>query len=232
MPVKLLGKELAKWFIRKESNMANYLISHYKGKYRIKCDYDKRTNQFPRKIDGTFEDVDCYIDCYNNIKIFHYGKLILEAYIPSTIRGKNMIKSIKEEYGDDIIFSIKETESEVLFRFCSKDMDKLEKYLKPKTNGADISPFSSKNLPKNKDYKIPDEDFVEYKKIIENIGQKRIIELTHMTNKFLKLIVTKTNTLENIKTDMLLKGLSGNKYIHSIGRWNDYINYLKNELKI
>lgn len=29
--------------------MANYLLSHYKGKYRIKCEYDKETNQYQRK---------------------------------------------------------------------------------------------------------------------------------------------------------------------------------------
>lgn len=212
--------------------MANYLISHYKGKYRIKCGYDKHKNQFPRKIDGTFEDGDCYIDCYKNIKVFHYGNKILEAYFPSLMRGKNIIKAIQEEYGNDVIFSIKETDSELFFRFHANDMDRLEKYLKPKTNGADISPFSSKNLPKNKEYKIPDEDFVEYKNIIEKIGQKRIIELTHMTSNYLKSLVTKKNTWENIKADMSLKGLSGNRYIHSIGKWNDYISYLKNELEI
>lgn len=212
--------------------MANYLISHYKGKYRIKCEYDKHKNQFPRKIDGTFEDGDCYIDCYKNIKVFHYGNKILEAYFPSLMRGKNIMKTIQEEYGNDVIFSIKETDSELFFRFHANDMDRLEKYLKPKTNGADISPFSSKNLPKNKEYKIPDEDFVEYKNIIEKIGQKRVIELTHMTSNYLKSLVTKKNTWENIKADMSLKGLSGNRYIHSIGKWNDYISYLKNELEI
>lgn len=212
--------------------MANYLISHYKGKYRIKCEYDKHKNQFPRKIDGTFEDGDCYIDCYKNIKVFHYGNKILEAYFPSLMRGKNIMKAIQEEYGNDVIFSIKETDSELFFRFHANDMDRLEKYLKPKTNGADISPFSSKNLPKNKEYKIPDEDFVEYKNIIEKIGQKRVIKLTHMTSNYLKSLVTKKNTWENIKADMSLKGLSGNRYIHSIGKWNDYISYLKNELEI
>lgn len=212
--------------------MANYLISHYKGKYRIKCEYDKHKNQFPRKIDGTFEDGDCYIDCYKNVKVFHYGNKILEAYFPSLMRGENIMKAIQEEYGNDVIFSIKETDSELFFRFHANDMDRLEKYLKPKTNGADISPFSSKNLPKNKEYKIPDEDFVEYKNTIEKIGQKRIIELTHMSSNYLKSLVTKKNTWENIKADMSLKGLSGNKYIHSIGKWNDYIKYLKVNLNI
>ena len=108
-------------------------------------------------------------------------------------------------------------------------MKDLEKYLRPKTSGSNISPFSSKNLPKNKAYKIPDEDLVIYKSIIENIGQKQIITLTHMTSSYLKSLVTKRNTWEDIKADMAFKGLSGKNYIHSIGKWNTYIEYLKKE---
>lgn len=36
---------------------------------------------------------------------------------------------------------------------------------------------------------------------------------------------------ENIKSDMKLKGLKGKEYIHSIGKWNDYVNYLEKELE-
>lgn len=206
--------------------MANYLIKHYKGKYRVKCEYDKETKQFPRKLNGTFEDIDCYIDCYNNIRVFYYGKSILEAYIPSLTRGHNIVKAIKEAFGQGIIFHESENSSEVLFRFKACDMGKLEKYLKPKTNGANISPFSSKNLPKNKGYKIPDMDLLPYKNILEQIGQKRVIELTHMTNSYLKMLATKKHTWDDIKQDMALKGLSGKKYIHSIGEWEKYIDYL------
>lgn len=129
--------------------------------------------------------------------------------------------------GKEIIFNKEENDSEVLFHFKAKDMSKLEKYLRPKTNGSSISPFSSKNLPKNKSYKIPDEDLVCYKDIVENIGKNQIIALSHMTNSFLKTIITRRNTLEDIKTDMALKGLSGKKYIHSIGKWDEYIKYLE-----
>lgn len=205
------------------------MISHFKGQYRIKCDYDKTSNQFIRKLDGTYEDIDCYIDCYNNVRIFYYGKSILEAYIPSKIRGHNLIKTIEEELGQDIIYNKEENDAEVLFQFKAKYMKNLEKYLRPKTGGSNISPFSSKNLPKNKAYKIPDKDLVTYKSIIENIGQERIITLTHMTQSYLKSLVTKKNTWEDIKADMALKGLSGKNYIHSIGKWNNYIGYLEKE---
>ena len=206
-------------------------MTHYKGKYRIKCEYDQKTNQFQRKLNGTYEDIDCYIDCYKSIKIFYYGRSVLEAYIPSVVRGRNIIKAIKEDEGKNIISDIKETDSEVLFHFKANDMDRLERHLKPKVSGANISPFSSKNLPKNKEYKIPEEEFGVYKEIVEKIGKNRIIELTHTTNSYLKSLAAKINTWDGIKADMALKGLSGKNYIHAIGRWEDYIIYLKNCLK-
>ena len=172
-----------------------------------------------------------FIDCYNNIRIHHYGNRILEAYIPSIGRGHNIIKAIREELGDDVIYNIEETDSEILFKFNAKHMEVLEKYLKPKTNGASISPFSSRNLPKSK-YKIPDEDLSTYKEIVGKLPRERIIDITHNTNSYLKSLATKTNTWEDIKADMALKCLKGKEYIHSIGKWNEYIDYLRKELKV
>lgn len=210
--------------------MSSYLMK-YKGIYRLKSAYDLRTNQFPRKLNGTFEDIDMYIDAKNGVRIYHYGGRILECYIPSIKRGHNIIKEIQSDLGNEVVFNIVETDVEILFRFNSKDMELLESYLKPKTFGANISPYSSRNLPRNKSYKIPDEESLQYKAIVEKIGQKRIIELTHITNSFLQSLVTKKNTWEDIKADMALKGLSGKNYIHSIGKWNEYISYLERNIK-
>lgn len=207
----------------------NYLISHYKGQYRILCEYDNKTNQFPRKLDGSYEDIDCYITCYNNIRIYSFGHSVLQAYIPSLQRGRNIIKTMKEKSKENLIFDIEETDSEVLFKFNARHMNELEQYLRPKTNGASISPFSSKNLPKNKSYKIPDEENVEYTQIVQKLGKKRIIELTHMTNNFIKSL-SKNN--EDIKADMAIKGLRGKDYIHSIDQWDKYISYLKKNLEV
>ena len=192
--------------------------------------YDKRTNQFPRKLDGTYEDIDVYISCANNITISYYGKSILEVYVPSIGRGRNIVKAIQSELGDNIIFNIKETSQEVLFQFKAQDMEKLEKYLKPKTNCANRSPFSNKNLPKTK-YKIPDEDLLRYKDLMKNLSQKEVLSFGLYTNNFIKSLATKKNTLENIKADMKLKGLKGKEYIHSIGKWNDFIEYLEKNIK-
>lgn len=39
------------------------------------------------------------------------------------------------------------------------------------------------------------------------------------------------NAWKDIKSDMKLKGLKGKEYIHSIGEWDNYINYLNNNLR-
>ena len=154
----------------------------------------------------------------------------MQAYIPSKGRGHNIIKAIKESFQEDIIFNIEETDSEILFMFSTKDADNIIPLLKPKTSGASISPFSSRNLPKSQ-YNIPDEDLVMYKNITAKIPRERILNITHMTNRFLKTLVTKRNTWENIKADMSMKGLKGKEYIHSIDKWEDYIKYLQKGLE-
>lgn len=101
--------------------------------------------------------------------------------------------------------------------------------MKPKTSGASISPFSTRNLPKS-DYKIPDGALEEYKQIVSKIPRERILNITHSTNAFIKSLATKKETYEDIKTDMVKKGLKAKEYIHSIGQWDRYIKYLKENL--
>ena len=206
----------------------SWLIDKFKGIYRIKVPYSLDTNDFPRKLNGTYEDVDMYIECQNNIKIFHFGHGTLQAYIPTIIRGHKLVKAIKE-INDELIFDIEETDSEVLFKFKHKDSDTIIPLLKPKTSSANRSPFSTKNLPKSS-YDIPSEDLEAYKNITAKIPKEDILSIAHMTNNFIKSFATKKNPLENIKADMKKKGLRGREYIHSIGKWNEYIKYLEKEL--
>lgn len=196
----------------------------------MKCEWDQSSNMFSRKLDGTFEDIDVYIDCQHNIRVFSLGQGILQAYIPSKGRGRNIVRAVKEKLGENVLTNIKESDSEVFFNFHAKHMNDLEPFLKPKTSGANISPFSSKNLPKNKSYKIPDEDQAEYKIIVEKLGNSNIIALTHTTNAYIKSLINKKDTWDDIKADMAKKGLSGKTYIHSIGKWKEYISYLNKEL--
>ena len=244
----------------------------YKGVYRLRTPYCDKTKQFPREYNGQFADADVYIDCANNVQIHHFGRGVLEAYIPSLQSGRTMLKFIyrdlinkdnaetniseyevtrngetvqvkketitildKEVFKNDIdksnlILNIEETDSEVLFKFHSKYMEQLEPYLKPKTSGADISPFSSRNLPKSK-YNIPDEDLVIYKEIVSKIPKNELISIVHTTKKFLEVYAKKNLKGVDIKADMALKGLKGKDYIHSIGAWDKYIEYLKKNIK-
>ena len=188
------------------------------------------TNDFPRKLNGNLEDIDCYIDCLHGNRVFHYGRDILQAYIPSLGRGHNIIKAIAQ-IDSSMIFDIEETDSEVLFKFKHVNSDKIIPLLKPKTAGASISPFSSRNLPKCT-YIIPDEDLDKYKQIVSKIPQECILTLTHSTNNFIKSLATKRNPIENIKIEMKKKCLKSKEYIHSIGKWKEYIKYLKEDLQL
>lgn len=210
--------------------MANYLLSHYKGQYRMKTPYCEFTMEFPRDLNGLYSDYDVYIKCQNNVKIMSHGRGILKAYIPSIGRGNNMIKAINE-IDPNIIQKVIKTDEEVVIFFHAKHMKTLEPIFKPTTSGASISPFSSKNLYWNKDYKIPDEELGLYKEITSKIPFERVRDIPIVTNRFLEKMATRKNPLDKIKADMRVKGLKAKEYIHCIGKWQEYIDYLKKELE-
>ncbi len=81
--------------------MSNYLMKKYKGKYRLKAPIDKSTNDFPKKLDDTNEDIDIFIKCKRG-KIFHYGHGVLQAYIDKLGTGRNILKSIGKELNVNI----------------------------------------------------------------------------------------------------------------------------------
>ena len=51
----------------------SYLMK-YKGTYRLLPELDMSTNDFPRRPDGSIEDIDVYIACQYGNKIKCYGK--------------------------------------------------------------------------------------------------------------------------------------------------------------
>lgn len=207
----------------------SYLIDKFKGKYRILVEPNQATNDWNRKLDGTLEDIDLYIACAAGTKIFYYGSSVLETYIPSKGRGRNIKKEI-DKLDSNLIFDYIETDSEVLFKFKYSDSSKIIPLLKPRTSGASISPYSVKNLPKSS-YIIPNEDLVLYKNTVAKIPPERILTITHSTNNFIKSLATKKNPMENIKADMRKKCLKGKEYIHSIGKWQEYIQYLRDNIE-
>lgn len=206
-----------------------YLYDKFKGIYRLKVPIDSHTNDYCRKLNGTYEDVDMYIDCQFGNKVFHFGGSILQAYIPSLQRGHNIVKAIQQS-NPSIIFNIEETDSEILFKFKYVDSDKIIPLLKPRTSGASISPFSLKNLPRNKDFKIPDGKLTQYKQIVSKITPEKLLIIGRMTNSFLQTLVTKKNPWENIKADMRLKCVKGKEYIYIIDKWDEYLKYLNDKI--
>lgn len=69
-----------------------------------------------------------------------------------------------------------------------------------------------------------------YKDMLANIPENKRLSIGIITNNFIKILAAKKNPIENIKADMKLKGLKGKEYIFSIGRWSNYIKYLKENL--
>lgn len=214
----------------------------YKGKYRLMAEIDQNTNDFPRDETGKIEENDVYIQCSKNCKVYHYGKSILVAYIPSLGRGHNILLSIaKDKLGiedridyeelyrklekENTVFDIVENDSEIEFKFNAKNIEYIMQYLNPKTSGRNISPFSTRNLPKS-DYKIPDEDLAAYNKIMAEKYSERFLDIRYITNNFLKSISNKQCNEEKIKADMKLKCMKPKQYIHFIGKWDEYLKAL------
>ena len=221
--------------------MANYLM-RYKSKYRILPQLDQNTNDFPRDIDGSIDDTDIYISCQNGCKIFVYGHINntkpvwLQAYIPSIIRGHNIIKALKEK--DIMLVDVKENDEEVEFKFKAADIEIVAELMKAKTSGASISPFSSKNLPKS-DVEIPTVEIAKYKEITGIVPKSDLLIISRLTNSFLDDILQKSlrkstkNKLYDYKSDIrkLRMARQVKEFIYTKGLWEEYLNYLEKEFE-
>lgn len=219
--------------------MANYLMK-YKGKYRLLCELDQNTNDFPRCDDGSTDDTDIYIACQHGNKIFNYGHIDnkrpvwLWAYIPSLGRGRNIIKALKEkgvEYIDHI-----ESDEEVEFKFRAADIEIVAELMKAKTSGASISPFSNKNLPKS-DVKIPTDKIALYKEITSVIPKGDLLLISRLTNDFLDNILSKSlrnrgQKTYDYKSEMkkLMMSRQVKEYIYTKGLFDEYLDYLKKNI--
>lgn len=235
-----------------------YYLSRFKGKYRLLSDIDENTNDFPRDETGKIEDNDVYIKCKKG-KIYHYGRNTLVCYVPSLGAGRNVLKSIAEKKGVDlnryfyeehknkiynyesfykellntnILFDIEETDSEVFWKFKDKHIELMAEVMQAQTSGADISPFSTRNLPKVK-YEINNDNLREYKEITEQISGGNFLIISQLTNRFISEIMAKSKAYKgkNIKEVQKKKMIKGKKeFIHSEGFWDKYIQFLKENM--
>ena len=217
--------------------MDNYLVSHYKGKYRVKAHYDLDTNDFIRDAEGELDDSfgDFYLSGRSGIEIHHGVGSELACYIPKLQLGNNVLKSYYEvmigkrgkKSIDKIVEELKESgyvndvdilSIEVFFTFDAKYLDDLAPIIKLKTSGATISPFSVKNLPR-KPYNIPKADMDIYK---EAKGELTGLQISRIQDAYIREKCDK-----DFKTKMKKEMLKANQYIHKIGRWEDYCGYIK-----
>lgn len=221
--------------------MAQYLLK-YKGKYRILPELCMDTNDFPRNKNGDIEpDSEIYIACQNGNKIEYYGlnksrRGILIAYIPSLQRGRNIKKELKK-LGIEII-DYDESATEVMFKFLASDIEPVAELMKAKTQGANVSPFSSRNIPKNKDAVIPDDDMAKYKNVISRIDKADALIIRSMNKEFMDDVLAKKLRPKgkrkpyDYKSDMRKLRLTRQmkEYIWVKGLFQDYIDFLDKKI--
>lgn len=220
--------------------MSNYLYQHYKGKYRVLADYDLETHDFPRDDKGNIDQEfnDYYIAGRKGVQIRHSNRDILGCYIFGTGISHNILNAIYEKelhkkpptkietvvnklIEADIIKEVTYYDKEILFTFKAEHLNDWAKIFKLKTSGANISPLSSKNLPKS-DYTINKDDEKDYNELMSKLtkSQKMIVAkkaVATLSNKF-----TKKQKMEMKKLNMKPK-----QYIHYIGKWDKLLSEMK-----
>lgn len=221
--------------------MAHYLM-RYKGRYRIMPVLDEIYHDIPRDAQGNIqhEDVELYISCQNGNKITEYGKnssnrMMLTAYIPSIGRGRNVRKALDAK---NIPYTnYMESDEEVWFRFEAKYIDTVAELLKAKTMGADISPFSSRNLPKA-EVEIPTEEIERYKFVVAEVKKEDLLIIHRFTTSFLTDILEKKyKKIEgkdfSCSVDMkkMMMARMAKEYVYSKNLWNEYLDFLQKKIK-
>lgn len=143
----------------------NRYLKKYVGIYRVKALYDLSTGDFPRdsngNLDESFEDL--YIPCRKGI-IKHAYCDVLCWYTDKISQGRNVLKELKENK-PEVIIDYEETSKDFLMHFNSEDILRVAEIVSPLTGGANINPFSVRNLPKP-EYTIAEEDDNKLKELL------------------------------------------------------------------
>lgn len=211
-------------------NMYRYL-EKFIGTYRVMAEYDLQTNDFPRdeegNIDKSFEDL--YIPCSRGksvIKHTYDDEVLVICFYDKSSTAKNVFNELKCKY-KNIYLEYDDCGTDALIYFKSEDIDKIATIVKPKTSGSSIKWSSTKNLPKV-EYTIPPKDLNQFKKITEKLDRTQKMHFSKTVNsEFLKQISTGFDAKEEQKKSRL----GAKEYIHSINKWDDYIEFIKDRIK-
>lgn len=229
-------------------------LDRYIGKYRVKAHYDLETNDWIRDKRGNIDNdfADFYIDCYNGIQIKHVCPAPrkrnheLACYVPNPNKGANILKEILKDKKisfennisktklaelaiekTEIFTEIEFTDGELYFSFTPEKLEYISKFIKIKTNGCNITPLSTRNLPKRKSI-IPNEDIENYKNILSsycgNRTQKAMF-IKNINKDFEKNLPKKwKNESKKLKMDF-------KDYIYYKKLWNKYLNEIEKNIK-
>lgn len=128
--------------------MANKLLE-YKNRFRLRVPICESTHDFSRKLDGTLEDIDVYIPCKDGIQVFYFGRGQYEVYVPSLIKGHNILKQLYYKHINpdnvdvtEIKRTIKDKET-VTYNYHIIDNDLYESELKTSDFFTDIRELDS-----------------------------------------------------------------------------------------
>ena len=203
--------------------MYRYLLK-YVGTYRVKAEYDLSTNDFPKnqngQLDESFEDL--YIPCSKGvIKHTYLGTDVLVCcFYGKSQQGKNVFNALVQKY-PKIDFEYDDEGIDSFIYFDASNIKKVATIVKPKTAGAKIDPFSSKNLPKL-NYKIPSKDLMELYDITKDLSRTDTMHFFKDAN---SAYLTKFNKKE--KAELKESRLSLRDFIHYKGMWENYLKYIK-----
>lgn len=190
---------------------------------------------------GTGKILSCFIPSKtrttNILRKIYVDKINEELPIEQDKYFNNLCNTLVK---NNILISAEILDYEGYFEFHSNMIDYIAGLVGAKTGGANISPLSVKNLPKSK-YNIPEEDLKQYQAVIKLLPTKTVIikgqareivdglTIKSLNYNFDEVIKCKMGKNFNIETDKKIKGLKGKEYIHSIGLWNEYIEFIKKE---
>lgn len=135
-------------------------MERYYKTYRICCEFDKR-NLEPIKEDT-------YIVCSKEGQIYRIDDKTLAYYRPSRGNSEQFCKKLIDLGVKDV--KNYSTDGDILIRFGEKDLDIVANEVGASTTGADIKPWSVKNLRKLKWFKDNKKFYIDnnyYKELSE-----------------------------------------------------------------